>query len=300
MESQSTLSLTGPRADIEPFATLFDARFGDEGLPQSMFETEPEAGDASPWCFSLVVPTEASDEWIDRLTLLAQEKDIEADVEREDHGEIDWVSMTLRELTPVRAGRFTVHGSHDAPPHGVSVEVDAGLAFGTGHHGTTAGCLHLLERVVRRSSPRRILDVGTGSAVLAIAAAKALHRPVLASDIDRTAVKVARENVRTNGMDAFVRCIHATGFEHPAFSRFGKADLVLANILAGPLKRLARPMRDHLAAGASVILSGLLPHQAASVIATYRAQDLALERVHLQDGWASLLLRYRTHEKGGA
>ena len=117
MDLQSTLSLTGERGRIEPFAALFDARFGDEGLPASLFETDPEAGDGSPWRFTLTVPTQAGDEWLDRLVLLARERwgerGAEAGFEREDHGEVDWVAMTLAELAPVRAGRFLVHGSHD-------------------------------------------------------------------------------------------------------------------------------------------------------------------------------------------
>ena len=293
-DAQSTLSLTGPRAVAAPFAALFDARFGDEGLPACVFETDPDAGEASPWRFTLTVPTAAGDEWIDRLTLLAREGNMSADFEREDHGDVDWVSMTLQALAPVRAGRFVVHGSHDrgvARGGEVGVEVDAGLAFGTGHHGTTAGCLDMLERVLRCERPQRVLDVGTGSAVLAIAAAKAARARVLASDIDRTAVRVARANVATNGVAPFVGCVAAAGFHHAAFRAFGRCDLVMANILAGPLKRLARPMRRHLASGAHVILSGLLPHQAAGVLATYRLQGLVLEREHRRNGWATLLLR---------
>lgn len=294
-EPQSTLSLAGPRDAVEPLAVLFDARYGEEGLPASLFE---EGGE---WRFTLTVPTLAGDEWLDRLTLLAEERGIApgergiaAEFEREDHGAVDWVAMTLAALAPVRAGRFVVHGSHDrdAPRAGeVAVEVDAGLAFGTGHHGTTAGCLDMLERVIREGHPvRRVLDVGTGSGVLAIAAARAMRVPVLASDIDPTSVRVARANVRANGATS-VRCVVATGFHHRASMRHGRADLVMANILAGPLKRLAAPMRRHLAPGARVILSGLLPHQAAGVVATYRMQGLALEREHHRDGWTTLLMR---------
>ena len=302
-DAQSTLSLTGSRAVVEPFAALFDARFGDEGRPTSVFEVGADRGEAEPsgdpWRFALTVPTMACDEWLDRLTLLADERGAAAEFEREDHDDVDWVSMTLQALAPVRAGRFLVHGSHDRAAvraGDVGVEVDAGLAFGTGHHGTTAGCLDMLERVLRRGKPRRVLDVGTGSAVLAIAAAKAARVPVLASDIDATAVRVARENARANGVGAngaggLVRCVAAAGFHHPAFRAFGTADLALANILAGPLKRLAAPMRRHLAPGADVILSGLLPHQARGVAATYRLQGLALEREHRRDGWSTLLMR---------
>ncbi len=206
----------------------------------------------------------------------------------------DWVAATLEELVPVRAGRFIVHGQHDrakVPPNKLGIEIEAALAFGTGHHGTTRGCLLLLDQVLKAHWPRRVLDVGTGTGVLAIAAAKALRREVLASDIDPLSVRVAGENARLNGTGDWVETIHATGFSAPQFAERGPFDLVLANILANPLRQMATPMARHLAPSALVILSGLLPHQARSVIAAYRARGLILER-HLQiEGWSSLLMR---------
>jgi ribosomal protein L11 methyltransferase len=207
----------------------------------------------------------------------------------------DWVKATLEELVPVRAGRFIVHGQHDrakVPPNKLSIEIEAALAFGTGHHGTTRGCLLLLDDVLKARRPRRVLDLGTGTGVLAIAAAKALHGPVLASDIDPISVRVARDNARLNGAGNLVRAIHATGFSAPQFGEHGPFDLVLANILANPLRQMATPMARHLARSALVILSGLLPHQVTGVIAAYRARGLVLER-HIQiEGWSSLLMRY--------
>jgi ribosomal protein L11 methyltransferase len=206
----------------------------------------------------------------------------------------DWVKATLEELVPVRAGRFVVHGRHDrskVPPNKRGIEIEAALAFGTGHHGTTRGCLLLLDRVLKAYRPRRVLDLGTGTGVLAIAAAKALQIEVLASDIDPLSVKVARDNARLNGTGDLVQTVHATGFSAPAFARRGPFDLVLANILANPLRQMATPMARHLAPSALVILSGLLPHQAQSVIAAYRARGLNLERRIQIEGWSSLLLR---------
>jgi ribosomal protein L11 methyltransferase len=206
----------------------------------------------------------------------------------------DWVKATLEELVPVRAGRFIVHGSHDrakVPPNKLGIEIEAALAFGTGHHGTTRGCLLLLDEVLKAHHPRRMLDLGTGTGVLAIAAAKAQHRRVLASDIDPLSVKVAADNARLNEVGNLVETIHATGLSAPQFARRGPFDLVLANILANPLRHMATPMTQHLAGSALVILSGLLPHQAQGVIAAYRARGLVLKR-HLQiEGWSSLLLR---------
>ena len=206
----------------------------------------------------------------------------------------DWVKATLEELAPVRAGRFIVHGRHDRlsiPPNKLGVEIEAALAFGTGHHGTTRGCLLLLDHVLKAWSPRRVLDVGTGTGVLAIAAAKALRIKVLASDIDPLSVRVARENARLNGSATLLTAIEATGFSAPQFASRGPFDLVLANILANPLRQMATEMAHHLAPSGLVILSGLLPYQAQSVIAAYRARGLVLQR-HLQiEGWSSLLMR---------
>ena len=189
------------------------------------------------------------------------------DLVHEPVADLDWVSQTLQQLSPVSAGRFLVHGSHDrdqAAHRRIAVEIDAGQAFGTGHHGTTAGCLEMLEKCLRESSgqlglPRRAFDIGTGSGVLAIALAKVVHIPVLATDIDPVAVTTARENCRLNQVANHVRCETANGFHHPLFSQFGSVDLLFANILARPLEALARPMAPHLAPGAQVILSGLLP-----------------------------------------
>jgi ribosomal protein L11 methyltransferase len=206
----------------------------------------------------------------------------------------DWVRASLEELVPVQAGRFIVHGSHDrakVPPNKLGIEIEAALAFGTGHHGTTRGCLLLLDSVLKARHPARVLDLGTGTGVLAIAAAKARHAAVLASDIDFSSVRVARDNARLNGAGNLVQTIRASGFSAPEFAGRGPFDLVLANILANPLRQMATSMARHLAPSARVILSGLLPHQATSVIAAYRARGLVLQRQIVVEGWSSLLLR---------
>jgi ribosomal protein L11 methyltransferase len=206
----------------------------------------------------------------------------------------DWVKASLEDLVPVPAGRFVVHGQHDrarVAPNKIGIEIEAALAFGTGHHGTTRGCLLLLDHLLKAWRPRRVLDLGTGTGVLAIAAARALHEKVLASDIDPPSVQVARENAGLNVSGHLVQTIRATGFAAPQFSSAGPFDLVLANILANPLRQLASPMARHLAPSALVILSGLLTPQAPSVIAAYRARGLVPLR-HLRiEGGSSLLLR---------
>jgi ribosomal protein L11 methyltransferase len=236
-------------------------------------------------------PDQAS---IRELVGLAAGDDVARDISFDTVEAKDWVKATLEELVPVRAGRFIVHGQHDrarVPPNKLGIEIEAALAFGTGHHGTTRGCLLLLDHVLKAYYPRRVLDLGTGTGVLAIAAAKALHGEVLASDIDPLSVRVARDNARLNGTGDLVETIRATGFSAPPFAQRGPFDLVLANILANPLRQMATPMARHLAPSALVILSGLLPHQAQGVIAAYRARGLVLVR-HLRiEGWSSLLMR---------
>ena len=206
----------------------------------------------------------------------------------------DWVKASLEDLVPVPAGRFIVHGQHDREriaPNKLGIEIEAALAFGTGHHGTTRGCLLLLDHVLKSWRPRRVLDLGTGTGVLAIAAARALHEKVLASDIDMLSVQVARDNARLNVTGHLVQTIRATGFSAAQFAQAAPFDLVLANILANPLRQLAGPMARHLSPSALVILSGLLTHQAPGVIAAYRARGLVPVR-HLRiEGWSSLLLR---------
>ena len=207
----------------------------------------------------------------------------------------DWVKTSLESLVPVPAGRFVVHGAHDRarlPANKLNIEIEAALAFGTGHHGTTRGCLLLLDHLLKAYRPQRLLDLGTGTGVLAIAAAKALRRTVLASDIDAPSVRLARENARLNATGNFVHVIRAAGFSAPEFAALGPFDLVLANILANPLGQLAQPMSRHLAPGALVVLSGMLTPQAGGVIAAYRARGLVPLRHLTIDGWSSLLLRF--------
>ena len=231
---------------------------------------------------------------IRELVGLAAGDDVAQDITFDTVEAKDWVKATLEELVPVRAGRFIVHGHHDRariPPNKLGIEIEAALAFGTGHHGTTRGCLLLLDEVLKAYLPRRVLDLGTGTGVLAIAAARALQIKVLASDIDPLSVRVAHENARLNRTGDLVETIQAVGFSAPQFAARGPFDLVLANILANPLRQMATAMAGHLAPSALVILSGLLPHQAQAVIAAYRGRGLVLKR-HIQiEGWSSLLMR---------
>jgi ribosomal protein L11 methyltransferase len=205
----------------------------------------------------------------------------------------DWVASSLAGLSPVRVGRFVVHGAHDRgkfSPNTIGIEIEAALAFGTGHHGTTKSCLAAIERAARSRRPRRILDLGTGTGVLGIAAARAMHRPVVAGEIDPWAVLAARINARANRAGGYVRVVRANGTRHPAICTGGRYDLVLANILLKALQRLARPVRALLAPRAVVVLSGLIPSQENAALSAWRSQGLVLRRKDIVENWVTLTL----------
>ncbi len=205
----------------------------------------------------------------------------------------DWIRQSQLGLPPVRAGRFFLYGAHDSgrvPAGVIPIRIEAGLAFGTGHHETTTLCLEAITLVARRRKPQRILDLGCGTGVLAIAAAKLWRRHVLASDIDPVATEVARDNARMNGAGPVVRVTVAEGLNSPAIRAHAPYDLVLANILAGPLRRLAPTLSGALAHGGAAVLSGLLRDQERSVSSSYRAQGLVFRQALRKGPWSALVL----------
>ncbi len=209
--------------------------------------------------------------------------------------EIDWVAHVRRELAPIEAGRFFLYGSHDAdkvPEGRIALLIEAAVAFGTGHHGTTLGCLRALDRLADEGiAPTAVIDVGCGTAVLAMAAARVFPGTVLASDIDPVAVEVAAANARANGLADRLVCVEAAGFDHPRIAAGAPYDLILANILMGPLIDLAPAMAAHAAPGGRAILSGLLTTQAEAVAAAYVAQGFALVAREDIGEWSTLVLR---------
>ncbi len=207
--------------------------------------------------------------------------------------DVDWVRRSLEGLAPVTAGRFFLHGSHDRGVRrsgGHSFEIDAGTAFGTGHHGTTAGCLSALNDILKRHRPRHILDLGCGTGVLAIAAAQALKTKTLATDIDAEAVRVTIRNAELNGVRPLLNAATAPGLQHPAIRQSAPFDLIFANILARPLATLAQGLSTILAPGGHIILSGLTMDQLRWIRACYTTRGLVPTRTIQNANWIALVL----------
>ncbi|RUU43206.1 MAG: 50S ribosomal protein L11 methyltransferase [Mesorhizobium sp.] len=288
--TQTRLYFTTGKIEADRIFAAFEAAFEDEGLPIAILEVDEDRDihEVSLYADGDVDAVEA------RVKEVLAGLALSRPIAREPVPDIDWVTRSLEGLKPVRAGRFFVHGAHDRRKRHsgeLAIEIEAGLAFGTGHHGTTAGCLETLEQVVRREHPRNALDLGTGSAVLAIAVAKLAHIPVLATDIDPVAIKVAAANARLNHVKALVETATAPGFHHPIFAARGPFDLIVANILARPLMRLAPEMAGHVTLGGSIVLSGILDRQRDAVISAYVGQRFRHVRTLHREGWVTIHLK---------
>ncbi|MER9253171.1 50S ribosomal protein L11 methyltransferase [Mesorhizobium sp. M0598] len=288
--TQTRLYFTAGKIEADRIFAALGAAFDDEGLPIAVLEVDEDRDihEVSLYADDDVDAVEA------RLRDILAGLSLSKPIAREALPDIDWVARSLKGLKPVRAGRFFVHGAHDRRKRHsgeLAIEIEAGLAFGTGHHGTTAGCLEMLEQVIRREHPRNALDLGTGSAVLAIAVAKLAHIPVLATDIDPVAVKVAGANARLNQVKGLIETVAAPGFHHPIFAARAPFDLIVANILARPLMRLAPQMAGHMALGGSIVLSGILERQRDAVIAAYVGQKFRHVRTLHREGWVTIHLK---------
>ena len=275
-------SIRAAHEEIERFSMLFELT--PEPSPQSVIVlTHPHEDDAVIEAYYAQAPDGAA------LTSI-----IGRDVKVEALPDVDWVKLSQEGLPPVRAGRFFVYGAHDkgkAPSNTIALGIDAGVAFGTGHHETTTGCLMALDWMKRTGmKPDNALDLGCGTGVLALGADRLWRIPVMASDIDPQAIDVTRENLRLNGGQMRIRAVVAEGFAHPAIGAAAPYDLIIANILAGPLTQLAPGIRDHIAPGGRVVLSGLLRTQELMVLSFYRAFGFRLERRWRLGPWSVLLL----------
>ena len=267
-----------------------EAAFEEDGFPLAVVEADEERRLRE---VSIYAP--AGDDAMEaRLRALLAELAPGVELRQEALPEIDWVAKSLEGLRPVRAGRFLVHGSHDRDkrrPGQIAIEIEAGLAFGTGHHGTTLGCLRAIDRLAKARRVFRPLDVGTGTGVLAIAAGLRNRVSVLASDIDLVSVIAARENAVPNKARNYVHAIHAAGLKDARFRRGGPYDLVLANILPRPLVGLSTDLCRLVAPGGTVVLSGIIPPHANLVVSAYRAQGLRLVMREEIEGWVTLTMR---------
>lgn len=285
---QTRLFLTATRPASTALFAALEVEFEEDGLPIARVELDEAEGTEE---ISVYAEMAGADEVERRIRALAGAG---GEIGRETLPDIDWVTKSLEGLQPVRAGRFLIHGAHDRDRRrigDIAIEIEAGLAFGTGHHGTTAGCLDMLSLVARRERPRNALDLGTGSAVLAIALARMARIPVLATDIDPVAVAVAAGNARHNGVSSLVETATAAGFDDPVFFRRGPFDLIVANILARPLMKLAPRMAAHLSPGGSLVLSGILERQRDAVIAAYAGQRFRHVRTLHREGWVTIHLK---------
>jgi len=279
------ITARGPRADAEAAAAALEAEPATEALTFSILE---EDEDHDVWRID-AFPTEAAEQeaiggLLARFPTLQVVTEVLADA--------DWLAMALSGLPPVRAGRFFVYGAHDrglAPASTVNLRIEAGAAFGTGHHGTTVGCLLTFDELLKRRRFERVLDVGCGTGVLAIAAARSGSPIAVGTDIDGPSVRIANENAEMNGANA--RFVHASGLNHPEVRRDGPYDLAFANILAPPLVALSQDIKRALKPGGLAILSGLLRTQERRVLAAYTSKGFRLVRRIHRDAWATLVLR---------
>jgi len=275
----------GPRAAAEAAAAVLDA---DPVLEAATYSILEEDEDHEVWRIdAFPTTTEEADALRGRLAAFpALVVTVEA------LADADWLAMSLSGLPPVRAGRFFVYGAHDQgriPANAVALRIEAGAAFGTGHHGTTVGCLLAWNDLIKARRFGKVLDVGAGTGVLAIAAARTGARLARGTDIDAPSVRIARENAALNGARA--EFVHASGLGHQRVRSAAPYDLVFANILAPPLVALAQDIRGALRPGGVAILSGLLRTQERRVLAAYRSRGFRLLRRIHRDAWATLVLQ---------
>ncbi len=284
------LSAAGPRDALQQISDHLDAHLTFEPSASSLFEIEGRAD------FTLDVIFQAKPDLAVLKSYIAdQNAELAAiDLTLSSIAETGWVEKSLEGLSPIHAGRFFVHGKHDAdkvPVGTIPLLIEAGLAFGTGHHGTTEGCLTALSHIAMNERPERVLDLGTGTGILGIAAAKLWHVPVWGSDIDQISVHVAQENARANGAAPHFCALTATGLNHAALRAAAPFDLIVANILAGPLRRMATDIVAALAPGGILVLSGILDVQAKRVDATYRGHHIHSQMRLTFGEWVTLVGR---------
>src|SRR5271165_4969705 len=289
-----SLTLVTDEKRARTVADLVVESFEPAEVASSAFETEERwPGGGRAWLVEAYFGFEPDEDEVRALIAAASDEETARSATFGLTEKQDWVANALAGLQPVRAGRFLVHGSHDRAKvraNDVAIEIEAGLAFGTGHHGTTRGCLLHFDRLIKRRRPQAVLDVGCGAGVLAIASAKVLKRKVWLGDIDPVAVEVANANARLNGVGQFCQAVRSRGVENRLLREGAPYDVVFANILAKPLRLLAPSLATVTAPDGDAIVSGLLMADVPAVLSSWRAQGFFLaERIDLE-GWSSLRL----------
>ncbi|EJF91461.1 50S ribosomal protein L11 methyltransferase [Bartonella melophagi] len=286
MSQQIRLFCTALKDEAEQFYTLMEEAFEEEGYPLALVEIDEKN---AIYELSLYVDKEnqnsAYKRFADILALDSNKINIEI------LPDIDWVQQSLKGLKPVYAGPFFLYGSHDRkniPPDVLPIEIEANQAFGTGHHETTSGCLEMITKIMQTENPQNALDLGTGSGVLAIGMAMLKPISILASDSDPIAVQIAQHNIKLNGVKRYITAITATGFNHDTIASHAPFDLIVANILAGPLIELAQEMTQALQKNGSIILSGILEEQHNHVLQAYVKQGLQHIKTYHRQGWVTL------------
>jgi ribosomal protein L11 methyltransferase len=284
-ESAVQIIARGFRAAAEAAADAIDSDVMLEGATYSILEEDEDKG---IWRIDAFPTTTAESEGIQAR--LAEHPGMTVEVEK--LADADWLAMSLSGLPPVEAGRFFVYGAHDqgkVPEGRVNLKIDAGAAFGTGHHGTTVGCLEAFDKLLETESFEKVLDVGCGTGVLAIAAARTGTPIAVGTDIDEPSARIANENAEIN--DAKCDFYFADGLSDPRIAQHAPYDLVFANILAAPLVHLAPEIAQALKSGGVAILSGLLRTQEERILDAYRPLGFVVEQTIHHDAWTALQLR---------
>ncbi|WP_074381273.1 50S ribosomal protein L11 methyltransferase [Bartonella doshiae] len=289
MSQQIRLYCTAFKSEAEQLYALVETAFDEEGYPLALTEIDEKS---ALYELSLYVDKEnqenASKRFANILTVDPNK------IKSEILPDIDWVKKSLEGLIPIHSGPFFLYGNHNReniPPNVLPIEIEANQAFGTGHHGTTTGCLEMIAKVVQNENPQNALDLGTGSGVLAIGIAKLKPIAILASDIDPIAIQVAQHNIELNGVKKYITAVTATGFAHDKIASRAPFDLIVANILANPLIELAQEMAQALQKGGSLILSGILEEQHTSILEAYVKQGLKHIETYHRQGWVTIHLK---------
>ncbi|WP_336276541.1 50S ribosomal protein L11 methyltransferase [Bartonella sp. CB178] len=289
MSQQVRLCYAAFKSEAERFYAFMETAFDEKGYPLGLTEIDEKN---SIYELSLYVDKEHHVNVLNQFASILSVDPSKISIEVVP--DIDWVQRSLEGLTPVRSGPFFLHGSHNRdqiPPGVFPIEIEANQAFGTGHHGTTAGCLEMIAKVMNNENPQNALDLGTGSGVLAIGIAMLKPIKVLASDIDPVAIQVAQHNIELNGVKKYITAVTAVGFNHNDIASRAPFDLIVANILARPLIGLAQEMVQALKKSGSIILSGVLEEQHSHVLEAYEKQGLEHVETYCRQGWVTIHLR---------